>query len=141
MQTPTREDQMSEGDAVQSPHNDSNTTDILDHEKKSHHESPTHTSAIIEAENVEDERYYIIGWRLHLLTSRFSCTQADQDSTLGADALQSVSQSIIVNSGDHHRQYFTRQHRGCSPQIRPEWLGGHLLPLDLHWYTFLHYPP
>ena len=105
---------MSEGDAVQVSHD---TTDTLEHEKRSHHESPTHTSAIIQAENVEDERHYIIGWRLHLLTFRFLCTEADQGSTLEADALQSVSQSIIVNPRDHHRQYLTRQHRGRSPRI------------------------
>ena len=48
-----------------------------------------------------------------------------------------MSKSVIVNSRDHHRQHLTRQHRGCPSQIRPEWLGRHLLPLDLHWCTFL----
>lgn len=137
IQTPTREDQMSEADAV---HSFLNTTVMFEYKKKSHHESPTHTFSITQAENVEDERHYIIGWRLYLLTFRFSCTEVNQDSIHEVNVLQSVSKSNIVNSRDYYRQYLTRQYCRCFAQTRPKWLGCHLLTPDLHWYTFPHSP-
>ena len=84
-QTSTRKDQTSEAEAnaVQSS---LKPTDLLDCEQKSCSEFPTQVSAVIQAENVEDEREYIVGWRLYLLTSRFTCTEAGQGSTHEADS-------------------------------------------------------
>ena len=73
-----------EANAVQSSHE---PTNILDHEKKSCYELPTQVSVITQAENVENERDYIVGWRLYLLTFRFTCTEAGRDSTHEADSL------------------------------------------------------
>ena len=109
-QTSTREDQMSEaeGYAVQSSHE---PTDIFDHnrwgvinvedenhcefvslrnfERKRCHIFPIGVSVIIQAENVENERDYIVGWRLYLLTFTFRlmCTEAGQNSIDEADSL------------------------------------------------------
>ena len=61
-----------EANAVQSSHE---PTDILDHER-SCYEIPAQVSVVTQAENVEDERDYIVGWRLYLLTFRFTRTEA-----------------------------------------------------------------
>ena len=85
-QTSTRKGQMSEAEAnpVQSS---LEPTDLLDSEKKSCSEFPTQVSVVTQAENVEDEREYIVGWRLYLLTLRFTCTEVSHGSTHEADTL------------------------------------------------------
>ena len=85
-QTSNREEQTSEAEAnaVQSSRR---PRDPLDREKESCSGFPTQVPAVTQAENVEDEREYIVGWRLYLLTIRFTCTEAGQGSTHGADFL------------------------------------------------------
>ncbi|KAI4159145.1 MAG: hypothetical protein LQ342_006849 [Letrouitia transgressa] len=65
MKTPASEHQMSGINAAQSSRG---TTNVLDPEKKSHDEPSTRTSVNLRVEDNEEERHYIIGWRLHLLT-------------------------------------------------------------------------
>lgn len=68
MKTPASEHQMSGINAAQSSRG---TTNVLDPEKKSHDEPSTRTSVNLRVEDNEEERHYIIGWRLHLLTFRY----------------------------------------------------------------------
>lgn len=85
-QTSTQNDQTSEADAnaIQSS---PEPRDLLEQEKKSCSESPTQVSTIAQVESDEDEREYIVGWRLYLLTFRFTFTEAGRSLTLEADSL------------------------------------------------------
>ena len=73
-----------EANAIESSHE---PTSVLDLEKKSCYESPTQVSAIAQVENVDDQRDYIVGWRLYLLTFRLTSIEAGQDLTHEADSL------------------------------------------------------
>ena len=52
-----------------------NAANIMNSDEKSHTSPPASIPAIIEAENADEEHHYIVGWRLYLLTFRYSIAE------------------------------------------------------------------